>query len=78
MLGCIEERFLGPETLGETCRADFAAELAAVPDRNANLVETFPFGVAFHHAGEMVMGWRAQDLLKCASVAAWMVIPPCE
>lgn len=51
MLGSIEERFLGGDELGEICRADFAAELSAVPDKNADLAETFPSGVAFHHAG---------------------------
>ena len=52
LLGCTEERFLGDAALGETSRADFEAELAAVQGRNADLVAAFPAGIAFHHAGE--------------------------
>lgn len=51
MLGSIEERFLGGEELGDTCRADFHAELLGLSDKNADLAYTFQFGVAFHHAG---------------------------
>ncbi|EIE23289.1 hypothetical protein COCSUDRAFT_42188 [Coccomyxa subellipsoidea C-169] len=50
MLGSIEERFLGGEELGDTCRADFHAELLGLSDKNADLAYTFQFGVAFHHA----------------------------
>lgn len=51
MLGSVEERFLGGEELGDTCRSDFHAELMGLADKNTELAHTFQFGVAFHHAG---------------------------
>lgn len=51
MLGSVEERFLGGDELGDISRSDFHAELLGLADKNADLVHTFQFGVAFHHAG---------------------------
>ena len=52
ILGSLEERYLGNGSLGEVSRADYADELAAVPERNADLAHTFPKGAAFHHSSE--------------------------
>lgn len=53
MLGSIEERFLGGDELGDISRSDYHAELSGLADKNADLVHTFQFGVAFHHAGAL-------------------------
>ena len=52
MLGNIQERSLGGgQEAGQTGRSKYMQELEAISDRHPALMETFPFGVAFHHAG---------------------------
>jgi len=55
LLGKLDERMLGSnqESLNsdKPGRDQYIQELNAIPDKHPVLVETFPHGVAFHHAG---------------------------
>lgn len=52
MLGNIQERSLGGgQESGQAGRSEYMQELEAISDRHPALMETFPSGVAFHHAG---------------------------
>ena len=75
LLEYVDERFLGDAVLGETSRADFEAELAAVQGRNADLVATFPAGVAFHHAGEVFI---QQSCLYLGVTHIRPLVTPCS
>ena len=66
MLGNIQERSLGGgQESGQAGRSEYMQELEAISDRHPALMETFPSGVAFHHAGfEMLT-----SLCPCSSIA---------
>ena len=51
LLGNIEERHLGGKENKDASRTGYIQALEAIPEKNAVLLETFPHGVAFHHAG---------------------------